>query len=73
MVKADDYADTGDEQRQQPVRLYTLARLEQLAKQWRDELGLTSEDGAPWAVSHLLAWLKKREEGGDDKSQAEGS
>lgn len=44
---------------------YTLAELEQLAKQWRDELGLTSEDGAPWAVSHLLQWLQKREEGGD--------
>ena len=40
-------------------RLYTLAELETLAKEWRDENEATVD--AQWTVSHLFAWLKKRE------------
>lgn len=43
----------------QPERRYTLAEIEQLAIQWRDENEATTD--AQWIVSHLIAWLKKRE------------
>lgn len=40
---------------------YTLAELIELAKQWRDENGATTD--AQWVVSHLFQWLAKREQG----------
>lgn len=44
-----------------PERRYTLAQIEQLAVQWRNENEVTND--AQWVVSHLLAWLAKREQG----------
>lgn len=40
-------------------RLYTLAEIEALAKQWRDENEVTND--AQWIVSHLITWLARRE------------
>lgn len=56
IISADDY--------EPPLRLvqpksYTLAELEGWAKQWAIENEATND--ARWIVSHLFAWLKRRE------------
>lgn len=43
---------------------YTLAELNELAKQWANENEATND--ARWIVSGLLAWLGKKEREGND-------
>lgn len=52
----DDWEDEGYGPAQ---RLYTLAEIDQLAKQWRDENHISVD--TQFAVSHLLLWLQQRE------------
>lgn len=43
----------------QPSKSYTLADIEQLAREWATENEATTD--ARWIVSSLIAWLQRRE------------